>query len=93
MPSARPEAHDRTARIRRVLLGLLVANLAVVVAKLDVGLASRSRGGAQAKYAEVTIAVDRETNVAAAHAIADEVERRLERDLQFAEVTVHIEPC
>lgn len=53
----------------------------------------RSRGGAQVKYAEVTIAVDRDTNVAAAHAIADEVELRLKRDLQLAEVTVHVEPC
>lgn len=53
----------------------------------------RSRGGARMKYAEVTIAVDRDTNVAAAHAIADEVERRLKRDLQLAEVTVHVEPC
>lgn len=53
----------------------------------------RSRGGAQVKYAEVTIAVDRDTNVADAHAIADEVEHRLKRDLQLAEVTVHVEPC
>lgn len=53
----------------------------------------RSRGGAQAKYAEVTIAVDRDTNVVSAHAIADEVERRLKHDLQLAEVTVHVEPC
>ena len=53
----------------------------------------RSRGGAQVKYAEVTIAVDREANVASAHAIADEVERRLKQDLQLGEVTVHVEPC
>jgi cation diffusion facilitator family transporter len=53
----------------------------------------RSRGGAQVRYAEVTIAVDRDANVAAAHAIADEVEQRLKRELQLNEVTVHIEPC
>jgi cation diffusion facilitator family transporter len=53
----------------------------------------RSRGGAQVRYAEVTIAVDRNANVASAHAIADEVEQRLKRDLQLNEVTVHIEPC
>lgn len=53
----------------------------------------RSRGGGQVRYAEVTIAVDRDANVALAHAIADEVEQRLKRDLQLTEVTVHIEPC
>jgi cation diffusion facilitator family transporter len=53
----------------------------------------RSRGGGQARYAEVTIAVDPATNVAAAHAIADEVEHRLKHDLRLDEVTVHVEPC
>ena len=53
----------------------------------------RSRGGGQARYAEVTIAVDPATNVAAAHAIADEVEHRLKNDLRLDEVTVHVEPC
>lgn len=53
----------------------------------------RSRGGAQARYAEVTIGVDPATNVAAAHAIADEVEHRLKNDLRLDEVTVHVEPC
>ena len=53
----------------------------------------RSRGPSDLRYAEVTIAVDRNTNVESAHAIADEVEERLKRDLQFHEVTVHVEPC
>lgn len=53
----------------------------------------RSRGGGQARYAEVTIAVDAATNVVAAHAIADEVEHRLKKNLRLDEVTVHIEPC
>jgi cation diffusion facilitator family transporter len=53
----------------------------------------RSRGGAQVRYAEVTIAVDKNANVAAAHAIADEVEQRLKQDLRLDEVTVHVEPC
>ena len=56
------------------------------------GIRSRGRG-AQVRYAEVTIAVDRDANVAAAHAIADEVEERLRHDLQLDEVTVHVEPC
>jgi cation diffusion facilitator family transporter len=53
----------------------------------------RSRGPSDLRYAEVTIAVDRSANVESAHAIADEVEERLKRDLQFHEVTVHVEPC
>jgi cation diffusion facilitator family transporter len=57
------------------------------------GIRSRGAGSTQHRYAEVTIAVDRHADVAAAHAIADEVEERLKRDLQLHEVTVHIEPC
>lgn len=53
----------------------------------------RSRGGANVRYAEVTIAVDGDANVQAAHAIADQVEERLKRDLALNEVTVHVEPC
>lgn len=54
----------------------------------------RSRGGNNSaiRYAEVTIAVDGTANVAAAHAIADQVEERLKRDLNLAAVTVHVEP-
>ena len=54
----------------------------------------RSRGGdaVAARYAEVTIAVDGSANVAAAHAIADQVEARLKQDLNLSEVTVHVEP-
>ena len=53
----------------------------------------RSRGPSDLRYAEVTIAVDRNANVEAAHAIADRVEQRLKDDLQLHEVTVHVEPC
>ncbi len=53
----------------------------------------RSRGPADQSYAEVTIAVDRSANVEVAHAIADQVEERLKRDLLLHEVTVHVEPC
>ncbi len=53
----------------------------------------RSRGPSDLRYAEVTIAVDRGADIAAAHAIADEVEARLKRDLQLHQVTVHVEPC
>jgi cation diffusion facilitator family transporter len=70
-----------------------IQSVAEAVSGVRSAYAIRSRGGPQVKYAEVTIAVDRDTNVAAAHAIADEVEHRLKRDLQLAEVTVHVEPC
>ncbi|HJQ65264.1 MAG TPA: cation diffusion facilitator family transporter [Gemmatimonadales bacterium] len=70
-----------------------IQSVAEAVSGVRGAYAIRSRGGAQVKYAEVTIAVDRDTNVAAAHAIADEVEHRLKHDLQLAEVTVHVEPC
>src|SRR6266576_4729863 len=53
-----------------------------------------SRGGnAGSRYAEVTIAVDPNANVAAAHAIADAVEEKLKKELELEEVTVHVEPC
>jgi len=59
--------------------------------------AIRSRGGvgpgAGVRYAEVTIAVDKDANVEAAHAIADKVEERLKQDLALNTVTVHVEPC
>ena len=42
MPLPRPEPRDRNARVRRVLAGLLVANVAVVGAKLLVGVVSGS---------------------------------------------------
>jgi cation diffusion facilitator family transporter len=57
------------------------------------GIRSRGGGSVQLRYAEVTIAVDRHANVESAHAIADQVEERLKRDLQLHEVTVHVEPC
>jgi cation diffusion facilitator family transporter len=57
------------------------------------GIRSRGGRGAGARYAEVTIAVDRGANVEAAHAIADEVEERLKRELELNAVTVHVEPC
>ena len=42
MAMPRPEAADRATQVRRVLLGLLLANLVVVGAKLAVGLAAHS---------------------------------------------------
>src|SRR6266700_60631 len=42
MPRSRPEGRPETALVRRVFIGLLVANLTVVGAKFFVGLRSRS---------------------------------------------------
>jgi cation diffusion facilitator family transporter len=52
----------------------------------------RSRGGEERRFAELTISVDGEATVRAAHEVADVVERRLRDRLGFHEVLVHIEP-
>lgn len=44
-------------------------------------------------FAEVTIGVAGDTTVAAAHAVADEVEARIGEHLGASEVTVHVEPA
>jgi cation diffusion facilitator family transporter len=53
----------------------------------------RSRGAPHLRFAEVTIGVDGNASVEAAHRIADAVEARLRERLQLHEVVVHIEPC
>jgi divalent metal cation (Fe/Co/Zn/Cd) transporter len=79
----------------RALPDTAIRSLAEGVSGVKSAYDIRSRGGgaAQLRYAEVTIAVDRDANVAAAHAIADQVEDRLKRELRLNEVTVHVEPC
>lgn len=53
----------------------------------------RSRAGASGVvFAEVTVGVDGSTSVSEAHAIADEVERRIAGALGASEVIVHVEP-
>jgi len=78
---------------QRALPGDEIRALALAVDGVCSAYNIRSRGGSQGRYAEVTIAVDRDTTVAAAHAIADAVEDQLKRDLRFEGVTVHVEPC
>lgn len=53
----------------------------------------RSRGSEERRFAELTISVNGDATVEAAHEIADTVESRLREDLGFHEVIVHIEPC
>ncbi|MEO8202124.1 MAG: cation diffusion facilitator family transporter [Gemmatimonadota bacterium] len=55
--------------------------------------AIRSRTAAAIRFAELTIAVNGEENVAAAHRIADAVETQLRQTLEVHEVVVHVEPC
>ncbi|MGH7701857.1 MAG: cation diffusion facilitator family transporter [Gemmatimonadales bacterium] len=55
--------------------------------------AIRSRSAATVRFAELTIAVDGQENVSAAHRIADAVEERLRQDLDLHQIVVHIEPC
>jgi len=52
----------------------------------------RSRGRAGEGFAELTIHVDRAETVVSAHEIADRVEKRVAKDVGFANVTVHVEP-
>lgn len=78
---------------QRALPPAAIQETAQAVAGVKSAYGIRSRGAAPVRYAEVTIAVDRNANVQEAHAIADAVEERLKRDLQLAEVTVHVEPC
>jgi cation diffusion facilitator family transporter len=53
----------------------------------------RSRGRRSEAFAELTIFVDPAESVVSAHEIADEVERRLEGEVGFARVVVHVEPA
>jgi cation diffusion facilitator family transporter len=53
----------------------------------------RSRLAAGVAFAELTIGVSSQLPVDQAHAISDEVERRLKEELRLDRVVVHIEPC
>lgn len=53
----------------------------------------RSRGRRPERFAELTIAVAPDLDVATSHAIADEVERRVSESLGARDVVVHVEPA
>lgn len=53
----------------------------------------RSRGSRHRSFAELTISVDREVSLDAAHRTADEVEAELRARFGLCYVTVHVEPC
>ena len=58
-----------------------------------VGVRHPIRRSGDHRFAELTISVDGQSNVASAHRIADQVEGRLRDSLHLDEVTVHVEPC
>ncbi|HZD04267.1 MAG TPA: cation transporter dimerization domain-containing protein, partial [Longimicrobiales bacterium] len=53
----------------------------------------RSRGRSGEVFAELTIALDPELDVSNSHAIADDVEHRVAREVGAREVVVHVEPA
>jgi cation diffusion facilitator family transporter len=53
----------------------------------------RSRGSRFRSFAELTISVDRQISVEAAHKTADAVEDELRARFGIHEITVHVEPC
>jgi len=71
----------------------VIQDTALAVPGVKSAYGIRSRGPSDLRYAEVTIAVDKTADVAAAHAIADQVEERLKQDFRLHGVTVHVEPC
>lgn len=104
MTVARATGRVRAAAIQRVFLGLLVANLAVVGAKVVIGVTAGSlsvlgdgmHSSVDALNNVLFIALTRFAGglpVEQAHAIADLVEQRLRNELHLDEVVVHIEPC
>jgi cation diffusion facilitator family transporter len=76
----------------RALDGGDIQRVAETVPGVKSAYAIRSRTAAAIRFAELTIAVDGQENVAAAHRIADAVEEQLRGTLEVHEVIVHIEP-
>lgn len=66
--------------------------LALQVAGVRSAYQIRSRGRRGERFAELTVAVDPDLDVATSHRMADEVERRVSVALGAREVVVHVEP-
>lgn len=71
---------------------LQIHELAATVDGVEGVFGVRSRGRPGEGFAELTVRVRPATQVREAHAIADEVERRLEEGLELRDVIVHVEP-
>jgi cation diffusion facilitator family transporter len=75
-------------------LGIVETTLGELDEPTLVGWTSlRARCQGNLKHVDLTIHVPEETTVAAAHRLADRVERAIARELGTAEVLVHIEPA
>ncbi len=69
-----------------------VRRLAAAVDGVESVAEIRSRGRPGEAFAELTVRVHPATQVREAHAIADEVERRVAAELDLKNVVVHVEP-
>lgn len=69
-----------------------IETLAMTVDGVRSAYGIRSRGRRGERFAELTIAVDRDLDVQRAHEIADEAERRIAEALGARKVVVHVEP-
>ena len=88
--SAGDKALDRSRAVRRVLGGLVVANIAVLVAKAVYNVLGLVvvRVAAHAPDEDHPYGHGKFETLG-----ADAVEERLKKDLELEEVTVHVEPC
>jgi cation diffusion facilitator family transporter len=77
----------------RAVAGETIRRIAVQTEGVVDAFDIRSRGPVGEVFAELTITVDPSLNVDAAHHIADEVERRIERELHARLVVAHVEPA
>jgi cation diffusion facilitator family transporter len=78
---------------RAVDAGHLAAIVGSIPGVVGVRSARSRRTASGHLFAEVTILVDGETSVSAAHDFTDDVERAIERELGTAEAIVHVEPA
>ena len=70
-----------------------IEEIAMDVAGVYAAYQIRSRGRRGERFAELTIALAPDMDVATSHSIADEVERRITASLGAREVVVHVEPA
>jgi cation diffusion facilitator family transporter len=77
---------------RRAVDPRQVVDVASSVEGVESVSAVRSRGRPGDAFAELTVRVHPATQVRRAHAIADEVERRVAGELELKNVVVHVEP-
>lgn len=70
-----------------------IEDLALEVDGVRAAYGIRSRGRRGERFAELTIALDPDLDVATSHSIADEAEQRIAHALGARDVVVHVEPA